>query len=114
MDLTVVTVTYQSREYIDGCILSVATHILHSTYEHIVVDNGSTDGTADFVEQGYSHYVRLIRNRVNLGFAAANAQAVKEAKGRYILFLNPDMQLCEGSLDTLIAWMDKKRGCRPC
>lgn len=108
MDLTIITVTYQSNEYIDACILSVATHTLECEYEHIIVDNGSTDGTIDLIENGYASYVRLIKNGQNSGFAAANDLGVKEAKGRYLLFLNPDMQLHEGYLDTLIAWMDKR------
>src|SRR3972149_11560503 len=95
IDLSIITVTYQSREYIDSCILSVLTHILNYSYEHIIVDNGSDDGTVEMIEAGYLNFVRLIKNCSNVGFAAANTFAVKEARGRYILFLDPDMQLYE-------------------
>ena len=108
IDLSIITVTYQSKEHIDSCILSVVTHILNCSYEHIIVDNGSVDGTVEIIENGYLNYVRLIKNSTNMGFPTANNRAFKEAKGRFILFLNPDMQLHEGWLDDLIAWMDKK------
>ncbi len=106
MDLSVITVSYNSKDYIDSCILSVFTSSLHCSYEHFVVDNHSTDGTVERIEEGYSKYVTLIKNPKNLGFAAANNQAFQFAKGRYLLFLNPDMQICQGTLDTLIHWMD--------
>ncbi len=108
MDLTIISVTYQSCEYIDACILSIVAHTLNCTYEHLIVDNGSNDGTVELIERSYAHYVRLIKNPDNRGFAAANNQALKEAQGRYILFLNPDMQLQEGFLDALIKGMDAK------
>jgi len=106
MDLSIITISYNSKEYIDGCILSVFTSTVSCSYEHFVVDNHSTDGTAEFVEKEYSQYVVLIKNKKNLGFAKANNQAFKYATGRYVLFLNPDMRICYGTLDSLIAWMD--------
>jgi GT2 family glycosyltransferase len=106
MDLSIITVTYQSRAFIDACILSVPIHILNCSYEHIIVDNGSTDGTVELIENGYSQYVRLIKNSKNCGFAQANEQALHYATGRYLLFLNPDMQMHEGFLDSMISWMD--------
>lgn len=108
MDLSIITVTHQSQDHIDACILSVITHTLHCRYEHIIVDNASTDATLSLIETGYLNCVRLIKNSINQGFAHANNQALSQATGRYLLFLNPDMQLCEGSLDTLIAWMDQQ------
>ncbi len=108
MDLTIITVTYHSREYIDACIMSVVTSTLGIAYEHIIVDNASTDGTVELIESGYLQYVRLIKNQQNVGFAAANNQAALEARGRYVLFLNPDMRVHKGYLDTLINWMDKR------
>lgn len=107
MDLSIITVTYQSRDYIDACILSVVAHTLDSTFEHLIVDNGSDDGTVELIEKCYGSHVKLIKNLENRGFSAANNQALKMAQGRYVLFLNPDMQLQSGFLDTLIKWMDE-------
>ena len=108
MDLTIITVTYQSIAYIDLRISSVITNTLKCSYEHIIVDNGSTDGTCELIEKGYLHFVKLIKNFENRGFAAANNRALKEAKGRFLLFLNPDTQLQEGYLDQLIDRMDSR------
>ncbi|HEY2811496.1 MAG TPA: glycosyltransferase family 2 protein [Rhabdochlamydiaceae bacterium] len=107
MDLSIITVTYQSKEFIEACILSVSARILACSYEHIIVDNASTDGTVECIESGYSNYVHLIKNSSNRGFAAAHQQALAITKGRFLLLLNPDMQLYEGFLDMLIAWMEQ-------
>jgi GT2 family glycosyltransferase len=109
IDVSVITVTHQSEKFIADQILSVAIGVLHINFEQIIVDNASTDGTVELIENGYLNYVRLIKNSKNLGFAAANNQAFLHAKGRYILFLNPDMQLELGALEKLVPWMDVHR-----
>src|SRR6185503_9657849 len=106
IDVSVITVTQQSNECIADQILSVSMSALHVQYEQIIVDNASTDGTIELIEQGYSTYVSFIKNGKNLGFAAANNQAFSLSKGRYFLFLNPDMRLELGALDKMIPWMD--------
>ena len=108
MDLSIITVTHQSIRTIDLCITSVIASTLNCTYEHIIIDNGSTDGTPEFLEKAYLNSIRLIKNSQNVGFSAANNQAVKEAKGRYLLFLNPDMNIQKGYLDNLIEVMDQR------
>jgi GT2 family glycosyltransferase len=99
-------VTHQSHEHIADQILSVAMSSFRVKHEHIIVDNASTDGTTELIEKGYSTYVKWIKNKKNLGFAAANNQAFLESKGRYLLFLNPDMRIELSSLDKLVPWMD--------
>ena len=107
MDLSIITITYQSQKYIEACILSVAAHIFECSYEHIIVDNASTDNTLAIIEAGYGQYVRLIKSSKNIGFAAAHQLVLASAKGRFLLFLNPDMQLNKGFIDDLINWMRK-------
>jgi GT2 family glycosyltransferase len=116
MDLSIITVTYQSKEIIDTCILSLKSHILSLEYEHIIIDNGSTDSTVAIIKESYSQPTILIENKKNEGFARACNQGLKIAKGRFVLFLNPDMQLCNGYLDDLIYWADahKKLGIASC
>lgn len=106
VDVSVITVTHQSNEHIADQILSVEMSSLHVKHEHIIVDNASTDGTTELIEYGYSTYVKLIKNKKNLGFAAANNQGFFESRGRYLLFLNPDMRIEMSALDKLIPWMD--------
>src|SRR3990167_9162661 len=102
--LSVITVTHQSALFIGDQLSSVVSGALRARLEQIVVDNGSTDRTAEIAE-GFGS-VRVIRNAENRGFAVANNQATQIAQGQYLLFLNPDMRVKEGSLDALVDWMD--------
>lgn len=104
MDLSVITVTWNSKERIDEQIRSVFAGCKDITCEEIVVDNGSTDETVAFVEERFPD-VAVIANKENKGFGAANNQGLEKATGEYVLFLNPDMRVEPGSLDTILAWM---------
>lgn len=103
--LSIITVTYNSEEYLEDCLLSVKAHVLCS-YEHLIVDNGSSDGTIALIEQRYLEDVRLIQNKANLGFAAANNKAFMLSRGAYILFLNPDNRIHRGYVDQFIEAME--------
>jgi hypothetical protein len=76
-------------------------------FETIVVDNASTDGTVDLLKKQFADVI-LIANTENRGFAAANNQAIKIAKGRYLFLLNPDTIVRPQSLDNLIKVLDEK------
>jgi hypothetical protein len=71
----------------------------------MVVDNGSTDGSAEMVRRRFPD-VHLIANPTNAGFAAANNQGIRAAGGRYVCLLNSDTEVCPGALDTLTAFME--------
>src|SRR5262249_26867413 len=103
-DCSVLIVTYQSAPDLPLFLDSVrrATHV--ASFEILVVDNASADGTADLAAQDPG--VRLIRNRQNVGFARANNQAFREASGRHLLLLNPDAQVSDGSIDRMVAYLD--------
>ncbi|MFA6547712.1 MAG: glycosyltransferase family 2 protein [Candidatus Magasanikbacteria bacterium] len=104
MNLSIITVTWNSAKLITEQIDSVKTGCQNISFEELVVDNGSTDGTADLVAQKYPE-VRLIRNEKNLGFGAPNNTAAKMSSGEFLLFLNPDMRVEAGSLDKIVEWM---------
>jgi len=76
--------------------------------EWIVVDSGSTDGTPDAVEREFPE-ITVVR-RPNIGFAASNNLAFASARGRYVLLLNPDMEIVTGTLAELVAKMDANPG----
>jgi GT2 family glycosyltransferase len=103
MDVSVVTVTWNSREFIGKQIASVKEAARNSTFEQLIVDNASADKTAAYIAEAFPE-VRLITNSYNAGFGAANTIAVREAKGEYVLFLNPDMELEEGSIDRAVTF----------
>lgn len=104
MNLSIITVTWNNESQLKTLIESVQTACTNILFEHFIVDNASTDSTVDIAKQ-YGH-IKLIANTDNKGFGAANNQALREATGEYILFLNPDMELAPGSLDTIVDWME--------
>ena len=74
-------------------------------FETLVVDNASTDGSAQMVRSRYPD-VKLIENEANVGFARANNQGIRQAAGRYLLLLNPDTEVRPEALETLIRFLE--------
>jgi N-acetylglucosaminyl-diphospho-decaprenol L-rhamnosyltransferase len=100
--LSIVTVTYNSRNQIDACLASLSSHPASMTHELIVVDNDSPDGTAAAVRERWPD-VRVLETGANLGFAAGCNTGIRQTSGEYVLLLNPDTLVPAGALDTLIA-----------
>jgi GT2 family glycosyltransferase len=98
-DVSVIIVSYNTREILRACLAAVG-RSADVELELFVVDNNSTDGSADMVERDFDS-VRLIRNHDNRGFAAANNAAMTQAHGRFLLLLNPDTIVDPGSIATL-------------
>jgi GT2 family glycosyltransferase len=93
-------VTYNSGRYIKRCLESVLAQ-KGPQVEIIVVDNDSTDGTRDILER-YEDRCRIVYNDRNLGFAAAQNQAIRMSEGDWILTLNPDVLLLPGFIQALV------------
>ncbi len=108
LDVSVVIVSYRSREHLPACLASVHASMEASGLrgEVIVVDNASPDGTAELVAERFP-WVRLVANPVNSGFAAAVNQGVRLARGRVIVLLNPDTQLVGDALGRLVRFLDR-------
>lgn len=102
---SIVIVSYHSRQYLSTCLNSVL-KTTGANCEIILVDNASSDGSADFVAQNFPE-VKLICNASNTGFAAANNQAARLAGGRYLVALNPDTEVTPGWLEALLEPFDK-------
>ena len=107
VDLSILVVNWNTRDLLRDCLSSVYSTIKGLQFETIVVDNGSTDGSVELVEQEFPS-VHLITNRSNLGFAAANNQAIRVSRGRYVLLLNSDAMLCRDSATKLVALLDQR------
>ena len=105
IDVSVVIVNYNVREFLEQALGSVDRASGGLAVETFVVDNNSVDGSVAAVRERFPH-VRVIANEDNIGFGRANNQAIREARGRYILVLNPDTLLQEDTLRTLVAFMD--------
>jgi GT2 family glycosyltransferase len=99
-DLSIVVVNWNTREILRDCLASVAAHLGGVAHEVIVVDNASADASADMVAQDFPT-VRLIRNSENVGFGAANNQAMRIARGEWLLLLNSDTVLTDASVAAL-------------
>lgn len=107
MYLSIITVTWNSTDLIPEQIKSVKAGCKNISFEQFVVDNASTDKTVELIEKNFPE-VKLIKNNKNTGFAYPNNQAAKLAQGEFLLFLNPDMRIEEGSLDKMLAWMQAR------
>lgn len=104
-DLTISIVTYNSKNVLKDCIDSIACTIKGMSYEIIVVDNCSEDGTSDLVKKLYPS-IKLIENRDNVGFGRAHNQAFKVSMGRYFLILNPDTIVFPEAVNKMVKFMD--------
>lgn len=105
--LSVIVVSWNTRELLDRCLTSLQAEISNMEHQVFVVDNASSDGSADMVAEKH-HWVRLIRNDSNLGFAMANNQAFWLASGDYVLLLNPDTEVKEGAIKKLLSFIESK------
>lgn len=105
IDISIVIVNYNVRAFLEQCLMAIdrATHSLG--IERFVVDNASVDGSQTMVKKKFPH-VHLIENRINVGFSRANNQALRKAKGTYVLILNPDTLIQEDTLLILKNYLD--------
>lgn len=106
MDLSIIIVTYRSREDIGACLVSAREAIRGLAAEIVVVDNASGDGTPAAARAHPG--VRVLELPGNVGFAAGINRGLAESSGRYVLWMNPDARLVGGSLGDVIAWMDAR------
>ena len=109
MRLSIIIVNWNQREMLKDCLHTVFENTDPNTDEVFVVDNGSEDGSADYVAEHFPN-VRLIRNAENRGFAAANNQAMKLARGGHILLLNNDTLVHGDVLARSCEYLDQNPG----
>ncbi len=121
MDLSVITVTWNSADLIPTQIMSVRNGCKNISFEQLIADNASTDDTVKIIEElqnvssatdshprGNDYGIKLIKNNFNTGFGFPNNQCAKISHGDFLLFLNPDMRVSEGGLDKMVAWMRER------
>jgi GT2 family glycosyltransferase len=107
-DVSVIIVSWNGLQFLEACLTAVAAQ-RGVSFETLLVDNGSTDGTAEFVRQRYP-WVRLIELPENRGFAGGNNAGVREARGRYVALLNNDTIAEPEWLRTLLDGVDEAAG----
>jgi GT2 family glycosyltransferase len=108
MDISVCIVNWNTKIQIQECLESIYTITKDVTYEIIVVDNNSTDGSRIAIEQFFPN-CKLLSLDSNIGFVKANNVALEYASGRYILFLNPDTVLITNALNGMFSFLEAHR-----
>lgn len=106
LDMTIVIVSFNTREILLRCLGTIKKHTQEVSYEVIVVDNASEDGTVDAIVELFPD-VQVIANKENRGFSAANNQGIEASRGRKIALLNPDTLLTENSFKKIVDFMER-------
>ncbi len=104
MDLSIIIVNWNAKEYLLSCVESIC-HTEEKGWEIIVADNDSMDGSGREAKEAFP-FIHVIQNRENLGFAKAVNQSLQKASGRYVLLLNPDTRVKNGAIQQLVSFMD--------
>lgn len=115
IDISIIIVSYNTKKFLKECLDSLYSSGIQSSFEVLVVDNASIDGSTELVAEEYKD-VLLIKNDKNLGFSKANNIGVKKSSGKYVLFLNSDTKVYNETVDTMIEFMNnnKDAGCATC
>lgn len=109
-DLSIIIVNYNGTGFIEGCLESILENFdvrsSSLSYEVIIIDNASNDRSPDYISKFCKKhdYFRLIENIENMGFGAASNTGALEARGRFLLFLNPDCRLLEGGIKRVLKY----------
>jgi len=106
--LSIIIVSYNDKEGILRCLQSIYHHHTTSYYEIIIIDNHSIDGSPEEIKRQYPEVI-LIENNANMGSASAINQGIKQAGGKYLLFLNPDTEFQYPVLDSFVKKAEKNK-----
>ena len=110
LDLSIIIVNYNVKEFLQNLIHSIERASTNISKEIIVIDNASEDGSTDVLKEKFPSVI-LIDNKINVGFGKANNQGLKIAKGKYILFINPDCVVSEDTFDKMISFFEAHPEC---
>ena len=106
MDVSIVIVNWNTKDILRNCLFSVYKQTNDITFEVVVIDNASSDGSAQMVKDEFPQVI-LIENSTNKGFAAANNQGMKISQGRYILLLNSDTVVLDEAIPKTLCFAEQ-------
>jgi GT2 family glycosyltransferase len=109
INVSVIVVSWNARKYLIECLASLTAETCRYPMEIIVVDNASSDDSADQVARCYPNVI-LIRNGTNLGFAKANNIGISASTGRYLCFINSDVKVLKNCITGLVDFCQKHPG----
>lgn len=104
--VSIVIVSWNARDYLLQCLESLTPAVCRYSMEIIVVDNASSDGSAELVENNFPK-TRLIRNPANLGFAKANNLGIAASAGRYVCLINSDVKVLPDCISQLVDYCEQ-------
>jgi GT2 family glycosyltransferase len=110
MDLSIIIVNWKVKDLLEKCLRSIFEQTKNIEFEIFVVDNASGDGSVEMVREKFPQ-VNLTASSKNLGFAKGNNLAIKKARGRYVLLLNPDTEILDNALEKTVKFMDVHPEC---
>jgi GT2 family glycosyltransferase len=105
IDLSISIINTSNWKYLEPCIQAIMDNTFNITYEILVVDNASEDGSVDLVRKNFPNVIQTI-NPQRFGFAKNNNINLRKSSGRYLMLLNDDTLVQNGSLDIAIKYMD--------
>lgn len=105
VDMSIVLVCWNNKDYLQPCLESLYEADLNSSFNVVVVDNGSTDGSQEMLRTNYPE-IALIQNQGNVGLAKACNQGIEASRGRHVLLLNNDTIVNASSLERMVRFMD--------
>lgn len=108
LNLSIIILNYNTKDLLKDCLISLKKVKKEASFEVIVADNGSIDGSCEMLKKDFD-WVKLVENNANLGFAAGNNKAKKYCKGKNILFLNTDTIVHKGTLKKCLEYLDKNK-----
>jgi N-acetylglucosaminyl-diphospho-decaprenol L-rhamnosyltransferase len=113
VDVSVLITNWNGQKMLEDCLRSLRRKTTSVTYEIVVVDDGSTDGSVEMLRREFPD-VLLLQNQQNLGFVRANNRGVQATRGRYVLLLNSDTILPRDSVGILARFLDDHPGTGVC
>jgi len=109
-DISIIIVNFNTKALVKNLLSSIFKSNRKIKVEIIVVDNGSWDGSQEYIKSTTQNLkLKFILNKQNLGYSAANNQAIKISHGRYLLFFNSDTLLVEDTLGKMVRFMDEEK-----
>ena len=107
VELTIIILNYNTEELLEDCLNSVKKRRKEVSFEVIVSDNASTDGSVKMIEKKFP-WVKLLQGE-NSGFSAGNNRAKNHVNGKYVLFLNPDTVVKENTLAETVKYLKEHK-----
>lgn len=106
MKLSIILVNWNTKDLTYDALVSIFDQTKNIEFEVIVVDNNSGDGSVEMIKKEFPQVI-LIVNKENRGFGKANNQGLAVARGEYIMFLNTDVRVLDGAINTLVGYLDR-------